>query len=273
MTINETITAAINDFTERGYVSAEQLAYWQRMIRKAAIAELVPQHKLAEVLNRSMATVYTRMIDKGGILAAHDGVSRFTVEKLRPQLRAELNRRIMASADLIKLNRERAVEETLQRFSGWATSVPTGGSNAVDKRETRQNIGKSMKQLPFAERRVLIDQGAKLVASLNNVIATDRGAIALAWHSRWRVPGYNYRPDHKERDQLVYAIRGNWAIEKGLMKKGPAGYYDDVTSVGEEPFCQCTARYIYALSKLPADMRTKKGEAELQRVREQLHAA
>jgi hypothetical protein len=97
-------------------------------------------------------------------------------------------------------------------------------------------------------------------------VAQDGGAIAGRWRSHYRQVGYNYRVDHKERDGLVYAIRGNWAIDKGLMNKG-VGYTDEITAAGEEVFCRCQMIYIYGLGKLPNDMLTSKGESELKRVR------
>lgn len=273
MTLFETITAAVSDFTDRGYVGVDQLAYWLGRIREAAESQLMPPHELADVLNRSLGQIYKRLVDDGQVIKSHPGVSRFTIDNVRPQLRAELNKRMAASADLIKLNREQAIDKTLQRFSGWATSIPAGGSNAVDKNPTKILMQKSMRQLPFEERRVLIDQGHKFTAAVSEIIAKDQGAIALIWHSHWRQPGYNYRKDHKERDGLVYTVRGNWALEAGLMRKGPAGYYDDVTSVGEEPFCRCNAQFVYSLSKLPDVMLAAKGKAELQRVRAAINAA
>ena len=96
------------------------------------------------------------------------------------------------------------------------------------------------------------------------------GALAMVWHSRWRVAGYDYREDHKERDRQVYAIRGNWALQKGLMRKGPAGYADEITKPAEEVFCQCTGQWLYSLRALPRDMLTDKGIEELARVRKQL---
>ena len=85
----------------------------------------------------------------------------------------------------------------------------------------------------------------------------------MIWHSKWRQQNYDYREDHKERDLKVYAIRDNWAITKGLMKAGPAGFYDDITKVAEEVFCQCYAKFIYNIRSLPVDMLTAKGKAAL----------
>ena len=121
--------------------------------------------------------------------------------------------------------------------------------------------------LAFEERRVLIDQGHKLTAAISQTVAVGAGAIAGTWRSHYRQPGYDYREDHKERDGLLYTLRGNWALEKGLMKPGPAGYYEDVTAVGEEVFCRCWMVWFYNLSSLPPDMLTAKGKSELARVR------
>jgi hypothetical protein len=190
-------------------------------------------------------------------------VARWMVERLRPQLRAELDQRIMASANLIKLNRREEMARTLGRFSGWATSIPKGGTTAADRRAVKEEIRKPLASLPYRERLVLNDQGHKLVASLNDIVAKGNGAIAYVWRSHWRQAGYDYREDHKERDGNVYALRGNWAIERGLMKVGPAGYYDDVTAVGEEVNCRCFVTALYVLRSLPQNMLTGKGRAAI----------
>jgi hypothetical protein len=99
------------------------------------------------------------------------------------------------------------------------------------------------------------------------VVARGNGAIAGIWHSHWRRPGYDYREDHKERDERVYLIRGSWAHEQGLVKPGKVGYLDDITQPGQEPFCSCYVQYISALSKLPDEMLTKSGQQFLTKAR------
>ena len=117
---------------------------------------------------------------------------------------------------------------------------------------------------------MLIDQGHKLRASISEVVAVGGNALAGVWHSHWRQPGYDYRVDHKERDQEVYLLRNTWALNEGLIKPGPAGYYDQVTSVGEEPFCRCYMTWLYNLRDLPANMLTKKGQDKLALARKAL---
>lgn len=265
----EIISAAVADFIEYGFDSSERVEVWSRRIRESAKRSMIPEGKLQSQLKRSLTTDYNKLVTKGGLLKRHQGVPRFTIDKIKPELRAELDRRIMASASLIKINRDRAVEHTLQRFTGWATSVPVDGVPAEKRQEIKTNIAKSIKQLPFEERRVIIDQGHKLTSAINNIVATSGGAIAAMWHSHWREINYNYRKQHKARDQKVYALKGNWAIQKGLMNKGD-GYYEDMDAVGQEPFCRCYVTYIYHLRDLPKDMLTDKGKQTLAEIRKQL---
>ncbi|EOA2917560.1 phage portal protein [Yersinia enterocolitica] len=182
-----------------------------------------------------------------------------------PQLRAQLDRRILASVDLIKLNRSKAIDTTLSRFSGWASSIPPSASIALVGNQggmlkTAQHIQKTAEKMDYEARRVMIDQNHKLIANIDNVIATNNNAIAVEWHSHWRRPGYNYRVDHKERDKEFYLIRGNWAQKNGYVKPGKAGYLDEVDQFGEKPFCSCYGEYIYNLRSIPEDMLTQKGK-------------
>jgi DNA-directed RNA polymerase specialized sigma24 family protein len=263
----DVLTEAVSDMAEHGYDSAERVAYWTERLRKAAASTMTNPHKLEEMLRDALRAVYTKLVERGDLTKFHQGVARFTIDKVRPQLRAELDRRILASANLIKLNREETIEKTLRRFNGWATSIPVGGSDAVEKAETKKGVRKALTQLPFEERRVLIDQGHKLTASLGEILAKDGGALAMRWHSHWREKNYNYREDHKERDEHVYLLRGSWAQEAGLVKPGPSGYYDSITSVGEEPFCRCYATWFYNLRDLPREMLTQRGAEQLEQVR------
>lgn len=263
----QTITEAVNDIAEHGYDTQERIRHWLGAIRNSALRSLTPAPVLERDLKSTFQTIFNRMVTSGGLLKTNPGVTRFGIEKVKPQLRAELVRRQVASASLIKLNRESMIIKTEQRFSGWATSVPAGGSDAIDKMEVKTTVRKALAQLPFEERRVLIDQGHKFTANLNEIVAVNNNAIAADWHSHFRQKGYNYREDHKERDSLIYLIRGNWALEKGLIKPGPAGYLDQITQPGEEVNCRCYCTFIYSLRKLPASMLTKAGKEAFDKVK------
>lgn len=266
MTLWETITAAVRDLSEHGYDSAERVNRWVAMLHEAAKAELMSEAQLEQLLRQHLGAIYRQQVDQGGIARFHPGVARYNIEKVRPELRAELDRRMVAAHNLIKDDRVAAIERMERRFRGWATSIPNGGSDAVDKVQEKVLIRKSVTSLPFQQRRVLIDQAHKFTAALSETVAVGNDALAAVWHSRWRQPGYQYREDHKERDLRVYAVRGSWAIVQGLMNKG-AGYTDEMTRAGEEVFCRCTQQWVYNLRDLPREMLTNKGQELLARTR------
>lgn len=264
---SDVLSAAIEYFATHGYSDVESVAFWSQKIREAAEQTLRPPHELEQMLREAMVAIYKKLIERGEIARYHPGIGRFTLDKVRPQLRAELDRRILAAASLIKINREDAISSTLRRFRGWSTSIPRGGSEAVEKRDEKDNLKKALRRLPFEERRVLIDQGFKLRASLSEILAKDGQAIAMRWRSHWRQAGYDYRENHKERDGKVYLLRNSWAKIKGFVKAGPDGYYDEITSVGEEVYCRCWAEWIYNLRDLPSDMITIKGREALEQAK------
>lgn len=65
----------------------------------------------------------------------------------------------------------------------------------------------------------------------------------------------------------VYAVQGNWAMEKGLMKLGTQGCINDAIRPAQEVGCMCRLQWIYNLRNLPSEMVTEKGRSELERVR------
>ena len=261
MTFYECLTVAINDFMRYGFDSQKRIDSWIKKLRESAVKSLITEKQMQKDIERSLHTAFNRLVTKGGLVK--EGVDKFTVEKLSPKMRAELDRRIMASAKLIQFNREETISNTLRRFAGWATSIPIGGTEAVDKVAEKKAIRKDLAMMPFKERRVVIDQTHKLIANIRDIVAVDGGAIAGKWHSNWKQSGYDYREDHKERDQNIYLIKGNWASEKGYIKP-ISGYTDDITTPGEEVYCRCRYQYIYHVGKLPEEMLTAKGKEALQ---------
>lgn len=258
----DTLTEAIRWFDEHGFTSTERLEFWVKELAEAAERSMTPQHVAEEQVRRAFHGIYHRLVEKGGIAKRHPGIGRFTVQQVAPRLRAELDRRILASAGLIKLNRKEAVEKTLRRFSGWATSIPPGGTEATDKREAKSDIRKSLATLKFEERRVQIDQGHKLIANLNDILAVDGGAIAATWVDRGSSDShYKARPEHKAWSdrKATRLIRDSWAHKAGLVKPNSDGFTDEYEMVGQLPYCSCHQIYKYNLRQLPDDLLTAKG--------------
>lgn len=263
---NNVLTAAVNDLAEHGFDDAARLDYWLDRLRFAANVWLPSEEELMKQMQLALSNALKRSMAKSNTTKYHPGVSQVTIDHIKPHLRSELDRRILASADLIKLNRTQAIEKTLQRFSGWATSIPAGGSRIVDRVEVKSVIKKELQNQRYIQRRLNTDQGHKLISSVNAVIAMQSGAIAAEWHHVLHSAAYEARPEHVARSGKVFAIRGSWAMERGFMNKG-AGYTDEIEMVGELVNCSCSYIYLNNLRDLPTEMLTAKGTAELERVR------
>lgn len=256
------LTAAINDLMEHGFDSQDRLDRWIQALAIAARHSMLP----ASVLERSLADMLTQVYQRtvpGKLLKVHSGVSQFTLEHIKPKLQAELNRRILASANLIKLNRDASIARTLQRFAGWASSVPKGGTEVAQRQEVKQAVRRGIASLPFEERRVIIDQGHKLVAAIHDIVAKDGGSIAAEWRHVREGGGYQARPEHVARNGKIFVIRDNWAITQGLMKLAGAQYTDEIEAPGEMVYCRCAYSYRYTLRDLPERMLTAKGKEAL----------
>ena len=233
-TFNEVVKAAIADLTEHGFDSISRLQKWQREITYAAERESNTT-QVDERLKENLGRIFNQQITKGGILKRHK-LAGWKLESIKPSLRNELDRRIMASAQLIKLNREAMIQKTLQRFAGWSTSLPMGGSDAVDKRAVAEDIKKSFKALPYEERRCAIDQSHKLKASLDDIVSKEAGAIAGIWHCRHSI-GYSNRESHISREGNFYFVRDSWAMRDGFIKLAGNQYMDEITAPAQEVYC------------------------------------
>jgi hypothetical protein len=255
----DVLQAAVADLAEHGYDSEDRVEGWLLRLRFAAEREVGGLDQIDAETRATLDAIYQRLVVKGGVSKFVPDVQRYTLEMVRPQLRAELDRRIMASADLIKLRKAETVNKTVQRFSGWATSIPAGGSSDETRTEVKKRVGKELAQYKFERRRVAIDQGMKLSANVAEIVATDNGAIAGVWVSHWRRAGYNYRQDHKAFDGKIFLVRDSWAMKEGLIKLAGGMYIDDVERPAQKPFCSCNYTWITSPRRLPEDMLTARG--------------
>ena len=248
---------AINHYQEQGYTSETDLKRWVKILKESAEKSVKSPIKLEKGTKSALNGTYKRLITQKNALKRHKGINKSTLDKFAPIFKKELDRRILVSQNIIDLHRETAINDTIRKFQGWATSIPPGGSSAVDKIEERSRIKKALIALPYLVDNVIHDQEHKLSTVIHELIAEKGGAIAMVWHSLWRLPGYKYRPDHKEKDQQIYLLKDSWARQKGLV----AGtYYEDDVAVGVLPNCKCFAEYIYDVSELPTTLLTSKGQ-------------
>lgn len=266
----ELLAEAVRELSETGYVSPARVDEWIARLRNAAERDLGPDISIDTEIREGLGRVFERFVGGRKIDEVVPGVSRYTKAMVAPRLYAELDRRILASADLIKLWKAEAVERTLRRFRGWSTSIPPGGDDTINKSETRQLLGEELRKYRYHKRLVDNDQGHKLVANVAAIVAEGAGAIAMRWNSHGpHDASYDARPDHVKRDGKVYLIRGSWADKENLVRP-TNGYTDEITSPGQEVNCRCWATYITSPRKLSDEMLTKRGQEWVARGKEEL---
>ena len=264
------LAEAISEFTTVGYTSVERVATWVAALRNALERELGPDREIYEELRRTLGGSFDRFLNGRKLDQIVPGVGRYTKELVKPKLYAELDRRILAAADLIKLHKTEAVDRTLRRFQGWSTSIPPGGDETIDRRETKGLLGKDLRSYRYHKRLVANDQSHKLIANVADLVATEAGAIAARWNSHGaHDPSYNARKDHLSWDGQLYVVRDSWAHREGLIKP-VHGYTDDVPLPGQPVNCRCWYSYITSPRKLPDEMLTRRGQEWIARGRDEL---
>lgn len=266
---SEVLAEAIADLSATGYVSPERVAGWLTLLRNAAERDLGPAWMIDVKIRADMQGLLERFVDGTKLPQFVPGVGRFTKEMVKPKLYAELDRRILAAADLIKVNRQEAIEKTLRRFAGWATSIPPGGDATISKRDTKTMLRKELVDYRYHQRLVANDQGHKLIANVANLVAVEAGAIAGTWHSHGATDKhYDARKDHMARNGKTYIIRGSWAAREGLVKP-VNGYTNQITAPGQEVNCRCWMSYVLSPRRLPDEYLTKLGQEWIERGRQE----
>jgi hypothetical protein len=146
--------------------------------------------------------------------------------------------------------------------------VPSGGTKDKTIKSRIAEIKKELRSLAKWDRLFYTYKARSFSAEIEHIFVLAGNPLAAIWHySDLDAQGeYQKTYNHQQRDGRVYAVRGNWAIEKGLMKVGPAGYLDAISSPGQELGCMCSLQWVTGVRRLPGDMIMDKGRSELDRV-------
>lgn len=283
MRLIDILTGAITDIAVNGYNSEATINRWLMSLQnslKNYSANLPAARSLVE---KSMTQAFNQSFfdSKGNpsakFLQRNRGIDAFTLQRLKPKAQMKLQERIAQNASLIVLDRDAAIADTLKRFQGW--TIGQVAQQAITKTEIKKQaeaILKPVNNAPrdFVPRRRMIDQNAKMVAAVNDVIAEDGGALAMTWHQNWSANPRNAEnagkkdklsphKNHEQFDGKTFIRRESWAVKEGLLKKGDLPFLEDLqTFPGHEVYCGCTASYDYSLTalyRIRPDAFTQKG--------------
>jgi hypothetical protein len=171
-----------------------------------------------------------------------------------------------------KLYLDGEIAEFRRMLWSFIEQVPVGGS--TDRLEKRRitEIKKKFGDLIKWDRLFSTIKAASFPTAIRRTFELEGSPLAAIWHYSPSDEQGEFRNayNHRDMDGRIYAVRGNWAIDKGLMKPGANGYIDEINQPGEDFDCRCHYQWLYSLGRLPVDMLTAKGQAELKRVRAEL---
>ena len=151
---------------------------------------------------------------------------------------------------------------------GFLEKVPVNGTKDKTIKSEIVGIKKELRYLVKWDRLFYTYKARSLSSEIENIFAIAENPIAAIWnYSNLDARGeYKNTYNHEQRDGQVYAVRGSWAIEKGLMMCGAAGYLDKISKPGQELGCMCSLKWVTSVRSLPDSMITGKGRSELNRV-------
>ena len=135
-TFRKLLMEGLRKFATEGYRSELELQEWVARLHLALEREIPSDEESNRMLATVLGSAYAREL-KSGIFKRVPGVSQYMLDRVAPYLRAELDKRIFASADLIRLRKRAVIDTTLQRFSGWVSSVPPEGPSISARERSR----------------------------------------------------------------------------------------------------------------------------------------
>ncbi len=146
--------------------------------------------------------------------------------------------------------------------------VPIGGTKDKAIKGKIAEIKKELRSLAKWDRIFYIYKAISFLSEIEYIFVLTKNPLAAIWrYGNLDAQGeYQKTYNHQQRDGRVYAIRGSWAIEKGFMKVGPAGYLDEISRPHQEVGCMCSLRWVVNVDDLPDEMITDKGRQELDRM-------
>jgi len=166
-----------------------------------------------------------------------------------------------------KIYQDEQLKQFYELLSSFVSQVPIGGSKDKSIKSKMSNIKRELRSLVKWSQLFYAYKAASFPSEVEYLFALKGNPIAAVWRYNMLDEQGEYQKtyDHKGRDGSVYAVRGNWALEKGLMTVGPNGYIDETGRPKQEIGCMCWNEWLYGLRDLPDEMLTVKGKAELQR--------
>lgn len=210
---------------------------------------------------------------KSSYQRTHKGLAKARLTDLKPKFRKELEKRVALSFNLIKNKDNEVKQELASRFLNWITIDSKEVRGDSTSKQSLLNFLDFAKEAGVAQRHsrfVIEDQTRKMLASFDDLIAKENGAIGGFWKNRKdkRVvgnpkglypKGNRAHNDHWNREDQFYILKNSWAYKQKLVT---GNIYEDLEDggVGVAIGCRCRLVYVYDLRDVPYEHLTKKGK-------------
>lgn len=252
--------------------SGDLLEEAQGMLRNE-IAEYFKKQDKALMVTQKLKKAYSDFYTKDGFKESNNGISKAKISNLREDFKKELKKKIITSFNLIKNNDDAIKQKLASRFLNWLTIDSEEVRGATASKQSLLNFLDFAKENEIAENHakfIIADQTRKMIASFDDLIAKENGAIGAIWHNRGdrRVvgnpdglypTGNDAHGDHWDREGVFYVFKDGWAYKNGLIK---GEIYENLEDggVGVAIGCRCRLENIFDLRDVPIANLTKKGK-------------
>ncbi|MEY3760473.1 MAG: hypothetical protein RIR39_1964 [Pseudomonadota bacterium] len=223
--------------------SADVSGYWLTRLQ-SILSNTSNPAGVREYVTGKLAPKFNRYFRLDNLKKAHKGIEPFTLKELSGGAQSILQETIRKNVDKIVLSKESAELLTMNRFSSWILS----GDDSQHLSKLEAHIKKPINNTDYENRRLLNDQGHKMIAAVNESIALDGGAIAMQWHQNYT---HDPRVTHKRLNGKIYILKDSQPVRDGLLKSGDNPYLEDLgTMPALEVNCTCSGVYFYNLLAL-----------------------
>ncbi len=248
------IRQRIDKFITANAVSPETAVQTYRQSSEAFLARVVEARGLP-VTSVASTGVESAENDLGAVDPAVS--ERF--DEFLPSLRNLLEECVAVHAEQagVFLAQQRSTFERL--LSDFIDEIPEGGTKAAVVRSHVNPIKNALAELLQWAADLDRLQATSFASEVRDFLTpAANNAIAMVWrYSPWSC----LVSSHRDLDERLYAVRGNWALQKGLMLVPSGGFSDEVKSRRRELGCMCTFQFVFNVTGLPTDTLTPAGIA------------
>lgn len=198
------------------------------------------------------------------------GLKGWRLEKIKPALRKEYKKSLLANILLITTQNESMMSLLRSRFTDWI--LKSSRDQNADSLKKALDITQATAKVNKRVNMIIKDQTRKSLNTYDEVVAKEYEAIGFIWNTRrdkkvvgnptglYPGNGNEKHRNHYERQGKFYFYKDTWAIKKGLINTKAknfkwAEFEDGMPGIPIN--CRCFAYNIYDIEDVPKEFLKK----------------